>query len=73
MKYKSTQDILIYIRQQMLSDKISLKDLALKMNKAQSTLSMQFKQENITLEALNDICKALGYNLNINITKDDTE
>lgn len=67
MIYTNTQDILIYIRQQMIAQNISVVELARRMNRAQSTVSMTFKQKNITLETLNDICKALGCNLVIKL------
>ena len=67
MIYTDTNSILLYIRQQMLAKKIKVSDLAEKMNKAPSTVSQTFKQDNITLENLNDICKALDYDLEINL------
>lgn len=76
MLYTNTNELLLYIRQQMLAKKISIKNLALKMNKAQSTVSQTFKQGNITLENLNDICNALDYQLEINLidkNKSDTK
>ena len=67
MIYTDTNSILLYIRQQMLARKIKVSDLAEKMNKEPSTVSQTFKQDNITLENLNDICKALDYSLEINL------
>lgn len=73
MVYSNTESILLYIRQQMLAENITIKELALRMNRSQSTTGQLLKQKNITLETLNDICKALNYNLIINIEKDDSE
>lgn len=67
MIYSNTQDVLIYIRKQMLEDKITIKDLSIRMNKSQSATGQMFRQDNISLELLNDICKALDYKLEINI------
>lgn len=69
MIYNNTKDILIYIKQQMLAKEISIKDLSVKMNKSQSATGQMLRQNNITLESLNDICKALDYELEINITE----
>lgn len=73
MLYSNTQDIFLYIRQQMLAKKITIKELATRMNRSQSTVSTILKQNNITLETLNDICKALNYDLEINLIEKDAE
>lgn len=67
MVYTSTQNILIYIRQVMLVRGITVKELAHRLNKSQGAVSMMFKQDNITLDTLNDVCKALNATLNIDI------
>lgn len=69
MIYKSTQDIFIHIRQQMIVDNIAMKDLALKLGKSPAATSALFKQDNVSLNTLNDVCKALGYSLDIDISK----
>lgn len=71
MIYTNTKDILIFIKQQMLARDISIKDLSLKMNKSQSATGQMLRQKNITLDSLNDICKALNYQLEINIVDKD--
>lgn len=73
MLYSNTQDIFLYIRQQMLAKKITIKELAIRMNRSQSTVSTILKQNNITLETLNDICKALDYDLEINLIEKDAK
>ena len=74
MLYTNTKDLLIYIKQQMLAREISIKDLSIRMNKSQSATGQMLRQTNISLESLNDICKALDYQLDINIiaNKNDT-
>ena len=73
MIYTNTNNLLIYIRQQMLARKISIKELSDRMHKSQSATGQMLRQNNITLESLNDICKALDYELEINIiNKSDT-
>ena len=74
MLYTNTKDLLIYIKQQMLAREIYIKDLSIRMNKSQSATGQMLRQTNISLESLNDICKALDYQLDINIiaNKNDT-
>lgn len=73
MKFTTTQDLLIFIRQQMLVDNISFKELAARLHKTQATISMTFQQKNITLENLNDICNALGYALHVDIVHESDD
>ena len=73
MIYTNTNDLLIYIRQQMLARKISIKELSDRMNKSQSATGQMFRQSNITLESLNDICSSLGYQLEINLIFDKSK
>lgn len=75
MIYTSTKEILICIRQYMLAQEITIKDLSLRMNKSQSATGQLLRQSNITLESLNDICTALDLQLEINLldSKSDTE
>ena len=73
MLYTNTKELLIYIKQQMLAREISIKDLAIKMNKSQSATGQMFRQNNITLESLNDICSSLDYQLEINLISDKSK
>lgn len=73
MLYSNTQDLLTEIRKKMLDEKINIKELANRMNKSPSAVSMALKQKNISIESLNDICQAINLNIDINfIKKDDT-
>lgn len=67
MLYTNTVDLLTYIRSKMILDKVSVKDLAARMNKSQPAVSSLLRQNNISLESLKDICEALNYSLDINI------
>lgn len=77
MIYTNTRNLLIFIKQQMLAREISIKDLSLRMNKSQSATGQMLRQQNISLESLNEICKALDYQLEINLipnqNKSDTD
>lgn len=73
MLYSNTQDLLTEIRKKMLDEKINIKELANRMNKSPSAVSMALKQKNISIESLNDICQAMNLNIDINfVKKDDT-
>lgn len=74
MKYSTTKDVMLLMRQNMMIDNIQIKELAKRLNKSASSVTMVFKQSNITLETLNDMCEALGYELHIDIvTKREME
>lgn len=63
----TAQNILIYLRQQMIAENITIKELSQKLQRTQSTMSMTFRQKNITLDNLTEICNALGYDVEINL------
>ena len=63
----SAQEILIYLRQQMVAERITIKELAQRLQRSQATVSMTFRQSNITLDNLKEICEALNYDVEINI------
>lgn len=67
MIYTTTNDLLIYIRQQMIAKHITVKELAERMNKTSGATSALLKQSNISLETLNEICKAINCQLDISI------
>ena len=69
MLYSNTQDLLTEIRKKMLDEKINIKELANRMNKSPSAVSMALKQKNISIESLNDICQAMNLNIDINFIK----
>lgn len=71
MIYTTTNDLLIYIRQQMLAKHITIKGLAERMNKTSGATSALLKQSNISLETLNEICKAIDCDLIIDIVRRD--
>lgn len=72
MIYENTREVLLYVRQYMTGKNISIGELAQKMGKKHSAVSELFRQSNISLEKLNEICKALNLEMEINITpKDD--
>ena len=43
------------------------------MNRSQSATGQMFRQNNITLESLNDICSSLDYQLEINLISDKSK
>lgn len=73
MEYTSTQNLFIYIKQQMLADGITIKELSKRMNKTQGATSALLRQNNVSLETLKEICDALNYKLYIDIVKKEHE
>lgn len=69
MIYNNTEEIFLYIRKLMLTEKITITELAKRLNKSQPATSALLKQKNVSLDTLKDICDALGCNLDINISK----
>ena len=70
MKTNQTEDILESIRKIMKEDKITVKELAQRLNKTQSATSNLLHQKNISIDMLSEICNALNYRLNISISKE---
>lgn len=73
MEYTNTQNLFIYIKQQMLADGITIKELSERMNKTQGATSALLRQNNVSLETLKEVCDALNYSLYIDIVKKEHE
>ena len=74
VKFTNAEELYIYFRQIMLYERITVKDLANKMNKSQSAVSMAFKQKNCTTDTLREMAEAIGYDLIIDfVPKQDNE
>lgn len=71
---KNTKQILLKIKTIITEKEIKKKDLAQKLNLSQSALTSRLNQDNISIEALLEICNALNIDMNISfINKDDTK
>lgn len=71
---KNTKQILLKIKTIITEKEIKKKDLAQKLNLSQSALTSRLNQNNISIEALLEICNALNIDMNISfINKDDTK
>ncbi len=71
---KNTKQILLKIKTIITEKEIRKKDLAQKLNLSQSALTSRLNQDNISIEALLEICNALNIDMNISfINKDDTK
>ena len=66
----TTKELLAEIKKYMDLDDIQLKDLAIRINKSQQSVSQYFKNGNPNCNTIFEICNALG--LQIEIKKDDT-
>lgn len=73
MLFTSTKDLLIYIKQLMVADNVSIQEIANILGKSHSAVGGALKRDNITLTTLYEICQALGYDLEINLIKKDAE
>ena len=72
MKNANSQEILLELQSIMLKKRISKKDLADKLNITPSALSSRFNQKNISIDTLLELCKAIGVNMNISFSLNDT-
>lgn len=71
---KNTKQILLKIKTIITEKEIKKKDLAQKLNLSQSALTSRLNQDNISIEALLEICNALNIDMNISfINKEDTK
>ena len=71
---KNTKQILLKIKTIITEKEIKKKDLAQKLNLSQSALTSRLNQDNISIEALLEICNALNIDMDISfINKDDTK
>lgn len=68
MIYNNSQDLLLEIRKIMLEKNISIKELAIRMNKTPSSVSSLLKQTNISYNAFKEICDALNVVCDINFS-----
>ena len=71
MLYSTPKDLIVFIKQQLIAEDITITELANRLDKSQSSISMMFKRGTLTVAMLNDICNALGYDLEINLVKKD--
>ena len=71
---KNAKQILLKIKTIITEKEIKKKALAQKLNLSQSALTSRLNQDNISIEALLEICNALNIDMNISfINKDDTK
>lgn len=72
MTNANSQEILLELQAIMLKTKISKKDLADRLNITQSAISSRFNQKNISIDTLLELCNAIGVNMNIDFSFNDT-
>lgn len=71
MEITSTKQILLKLKTIMLEKDIKKKELAEKLNISQAALTSRFKQENISINNLLELCDALNICLDINFYDKD--
>ncbi len=64
----NTKRLMTYIRALMILKNISIKEAAQRMNKTQGATSALLKQNNVSLNTLQEICQAIDCDLKIQIT-----
>ncbi len=73
MIYNNSNEITKAIRTIMKEKKITINELSQRLNKSQSATSQLFRMKNISLDTLNDISNAIGYNIDINFIENKQE
>lgn len=63
----NAKDVLIEIRKKILEKGIQDKDIASELGKTKATISATWKQDNVKLNTLYDICEVIGCDIEINI------
>lgn len=71
MEVANTKQILLKLKTIMLEKDIKKKELAEKLNISPSALTSRFKQENISINNLLELCDALNIYLDINFHDKD--
>jgi DNA-binding Xre family transcriptional regulator len=71
MEITSTKQILLKLKTIMIEKDIKKKELAEKLNISQAALTSRFKQENISINNLLELCDALNICLDINFSDKD--
>mgnify|MGYP001307994261 FL=1 len=71
MEITSTKQILLKLKTIMLEKDIKKKELAEKLNISQAALTSRFKQENISINNLLELCDALNICLDISFSDKD--
>lgn len=72
MTNANSQEILLELQLIMVKTEISKKELADRLNITQSALSSRFNQKNISIDTLLELCNAIGVNMNIDFSLNDT-
>lgn len=67
MKFTDTKSAMLYLKQVQVGKEIQNKELALKLGITESAVSALFKQKNISLNKLADLCNAMDCDLNITV------
>ena len=73
MKNADSQELLLELRVIIAKNKIPKKLIADKLNISPSALTSRFNQKNISIDALLELCKAIGVDMNIDFSPKGTE
>ena len=67
MKFTDTKSAMLYLKQIQVGKEIQNKEIALKLGITESAVSALFKQKNISLNKLAELCNAIDCDLEITI------
>lgn len=73
MKNPNSQELLLELQAIIAKKKIPKKIIADKLNISSSALTSRFNQKNISIDALLELCKAIGIDVNIDFSASDTK
>lgn len=73
MKNPDSQELLLELQAIIAKKKIPKKSIADKLNISSSALTSRFNQKNISIDALLELCKAIGIDVNIDFSVSDTK
>lgn len=73
MKFIDTKSAMLYLKQVQVGKEIQNKELALKLGCSESAISGLFKQNNISLNKLAELCKAMNCDFDITIIDKEVE
>lgn len=73
MIYKSNEDIKKEIKKILLDLDMTQTDVAKMLNMSRQQFNNTFNKANLSFDDINKICNAIGYNLEINIVKNESK
>lgn len=73
MQFNNTKDLLLHLKFIKEKKGVSNKDLAIKLNRSESSVSELLSRSNISINKLNDLCKALDCYMDITFIEKESD